>query len=103
MHNTETNGDSIAGIVALYIYVKNYCILIQKINADKINQTVTSEIGKDDLEKIIDSVNHMVNKQQQILLENLPSSDSDRKNLDDYKALAESKKDLGIALALGLI
>jgi hypothetical protein len=64
--------------------------LIQKINADKINQTVTLEIGKGDLEKIIDSVNHMVNKQQQILLENLPSSDSDRKNLDDYKALAEN-------------
>jgi hypothetical protein len=32
----------------------------------------------------------MVNKQQQTLLENLPSSDSDRKNLDDYKALAEN-------------
>jgi hypothetical protein len=64
--------------------------MIQKINADKINQTVTLEIGKGDLEKIIDSVNHMVNKQQQILLENLPSSDSDRKNLDDYKALAEN-------------
>jgi hypothetical protein len=64
--------------------------LIKKVNADKINQTVTLEIGKGDLEKIIDSVNHMVNKQQQILLENLPSSDSDRKNLDDYKALAEN-------------
>jgi hypothetical protein len=86
----QTNGASIAGILALYIYVKNYCILIQKINADKINQTVTLEIGKDDLEKIIGSVNHMVNKQQQILLENLPSNDSDRKNLDDYKALAEN-------------
>ena len=64
--------------------------MIKKVNADKINQTVTLEIGKGDLEKIIDSVNHMVNKQQQILLENLPSSDSDRKNLDDYKALAEN-------------
>jgi hypothetical protein len=64
--------------------------LIKKVNTDKINQTVTLEIGKGDLEKIIDSVNHMVNKQQQILLENLPSSDSDRKNLDDYKALSEN-------------
>jgi Zn-finger nucleic acid-binding protein len=64
--------------------------LIKKVNADNINQTVTLEIDKGDLEKIIDSVKYMVNKQQQTLLENLPSSDSDRKNLDDYKALAEN-------------
>ena len=64
--------------------------MIKKVNADKINQTVTLEIGKGDLEKIIGSVNHMVNKQQQILLENLPSSNSDRKNVEDYKALAEN-------------
>jgi hypothetical protein len=64
--------------------------LIKKVNADNISQTVTLEIDKGDLEKIIDSVKYMVNKQQQTLLENLPSSDSDRKNLDDYKALAEN-------------
>lgn len=64
--------------------------MIKKVNADNISQTVTLEIDKGDLEKIIDSVKYMVNKQQQTLLENLPSSDSDRKNLDDHKALAEN-------------
>jgi len=64
--------------------------LIKKLNTDEVNQTITLEIGKSDLEKIIASVTDMVNKQQRILLENLPSSDSDRKNLDDYKALAEN-------------
>jgi hypothetical protein len=64
--------------------------LIKRVNIDEANQTVTLEISKSDLKKIIDSVTDMVSKQQRMLLENLPSSDSDRKNLDDYKALAEN-------------
>ena len=64
--------------------------MVKKINVDNTYQTITLEIGKGDLEKIIDSVKHMVNKQQRTLLENLPSSDLDRKNLDEYKALAEN-------------
>jgi hypothetical protein len=34
----------------------------------------------------------MVAKLQRKLLENLPSNESDRKNLDDYKALEEDLK-----------
>ena len=64
--------------------------MVKKVNTDNVNQTVTLEISKSDLEKIIDSVNYMVDKQQQTLLENLPPSDSDRKTLDNYKALAEN-------------
>ena len=64
--------------------------LIKKINVDNTNQTITLEIGKGDLEKIVGSVKHMVNKQQRTLLDNLPPSDLDRKNLDEYKALAEN-------------
>jgi hypothetical protein len=46
-------------------------------------------MSKRDLENIVHSVDSMSDKQQRILLENLPSEDQDRQKLDDYKALRE--------------
>jgi Na+/phosphate symporter len=63
--------------------------LIKKLKTDNINNIVTIEISRSDLERIIDSVSNMVAKLQRKLLENIPSNESDRKNLDDYKALEE--------------
>jgi uncharacterized protein Yka (UPF0111/DUF47 family) len=63
--------------------------MINKIRTDKSNQTATLEITKDDLEKIIDSLDNMADKLQRNLLENLPSIESDRVRLDDYKELRE--------------
>jgi len=63
--------------------------LIKKLKTDDINNIVTIEISRSDLERIIDSVSNMVAKLQRKLLENIPSNESDRKNLDDYKALEE--------------
>lgn len=63
--------------------------MIKKLRSDNINNIVALEISRSDLEKIIDSVSNMVAKLQRKLLENLPSNESDRKNLDDYKALEE--------------
>jgi hypothetical protein len=56
------------------------------------------EITKDDLEKIVVSLDSMAEKLQRNLLENLPSVESDRARLDDYKALREN-----IAKILNLI
>ena len=64
--------------------------MINRIKTDKINQTVTLEITKDDLEKIIDSLDNMADKLQRNLIENLPSIESDRVRLDDYKELREN-------------
>jgi uncharacterized protein Yka (UPF0111/DUF47 family) len=64
--------------------------MINKIRTDKSNQTATLEITKDDLEKIIDSLDNMADKLQRNLLENLPSIESDRVRLDDYKELREN-------------
>jgi Na+/phosphate symporter len=72
--------------------------LIKKLKTDDINNIVTIEISRSDLERIIDSVSNMVAKLQRKLLENIPSNESDRKNLDDYKALEE---DLRKIRALG--
>ncbi len=72
--------------------------MINRIKTDKANQTTTLEITKDDLEKIVVSLDSMAEKLQRNLLENLPSVESDRARLDDYKALREN-----IAKILNLI
>jgi hypothetical protein len=72
--------------------------MINRIKTDKTNQTATLEITKDDLEKIIISLDNMADKLQRDLLENLPAMESDRARLDDYKDLREN-----IAKILNLI
>jgi hypothetical protein len=72
--------------------------MINRIKTDKANQTAILEITKDDLEKIIISLDNMAGKLQRNLLENLPSKESDRARLDDYKELREN-----IAKILNLI
>ena len=63
--------------------------MLRIIKADKVNWVVKLEMSKRDLEKIVESVESMSDKQQRTLLENLPSEDQDRQKLDDYKALRE--------------
>jgi hypothetical protein len=64
--------------------------MINRIKTDKTNQTVTLEITKHNLEKIINSLDNMTDKLQRDLLENLPAMESDRVRLDDYKELREN-------------
>ena len=66
--------------------------MIKELKVDKINGIAILEITKNDLGKMVDSVNNMVDKQQKTLLENLPSEESDRRKLDDYNALKEDLK-----------
>ena len=63
--------------------------MLRIIKADKVNWVVKLEMSKSDIENIVDSVDSMSDKQQRILLENLPPEDQDRQKLDDYKALRE--------------
>jgi len=64
--------------------------MINRIKIDKANQIATLEISKGDLKKIVDSLDNMAEKLQKNHLENLPSSESDRTRLDDYKELREN-------------
>jgi hypothetical protein len=41
------------------------------------------------MEAIVDSVDVMIERQQRMLLENIPSTEDDRKKLDKYKQLRE--------------
>jgi hypothetical protein len=64
--------------------------MIRKLKSDKSTGIVTIEINRDELKDIIDSIDNMIDRQQRILLENLPSDEEDRRRLDNYKALKES-------------
>jgi hypothetical protein len=69
--------------------IENY---MKQLKIDKVNGTIVLEVTKNDLGKMVDAVNNMVDKQQKTLLENLPSEESDRRKLDDYNALKEDLK-----------
>lgn len=64
--------------------------MIRKLKSDKSTGMATIEINRDELRDIIDSIDNMIDRQQRILLENLPSDEVDRRRLDNYKALKES-------------
>jgi hypothetical protein len=63
--------------------------MLRIVKADKVYGVVTIEIGQEDVERIMESVDSMVEKQQRTLLENLPSEDQVRQRLDEYNALKE--------------
>jgi len=72
--------------------------MIRKLQAEKSNRTVALEMSENDLSNIIESIDKMVDRQQRILLENLPSEDQLRLKLDSYKALKEDLRKIWEAL-----
>ena len=64
--------------------------MIRNLKSDRSTGIATIEISSDELRDIIDSIDNMIDRQQRILLENLPSNEVDRRRLDNYKALKES-------------
>ena len=63
--------------------------MLRVLNTDKVNRTFTLEVSENDLRNLVESVDHMVNRQRETLLENLPSEDQVRQKLDDFTALKE--------------
>jgi hypothetical protein len=72
--------------------------MIRKLQADKANKTVALEMSENDLNNIIESIDRMVDRQQRILLENIPADDELRLNLDTYKGLKEDLRKIWEAL-----
>jgi len=72
--------------------------MIRKLQADKANKTVALEMSENDLRNIIESIDKMVDREQRILLENLPADDQLRLNLDSYKGLKEDLRKILEAL-----
>jgi len=63
--------------------------MLRVLNTDKVNRTFTLEVSENDLRNLIESVDHMISRQRETLLENLPSEDQVRQKLDDFTALKE--------------
>ena len=63
--------------------------MLRVLNTDKVNRTFTLEVSENDLRNLVESVDHMVNRQRETLLENLPSEDQVRQKLDDFTELKE--------------
>jgi len=63
--------------------------MLRVLNTDKVNRTSTLEVSGNDLRNLIESVDHMISRQRETLLENLPSEDQVRQKLDDFTALKE--------------
>ena len=59
------------------------------IQTDKTKGLLVLEMLKSEIEDITDSLDMMIERQQRLLLENLPSTEDDRKRLDEYKQLRE--------------
>ena len=64
--------------------------MVRILKNDKSVGIATLEIRKEELEIMVDSLNIMADRQQRILLENLPADDIERLKLENYKALKEN-------------
>jgi len=63
--------------------------MVRLLNSDKVIRTSTLKVSENDLRNLVESVDHMVNRQRETLLENLPSEDQVRQKLDDFTELKE--------------
>jgi hypothetical protein len=59
---------------------------------------VALEMSQNDLSNIIESIDNMVDREQRILLENIPADDELRLNLVTYKGLKEDLRKIWEAL-----
>jgi hypothetical protein len=63
--------------------------MIRLIQTNKSKGFLTLEISKSEIEDILESLDTMIERQQRTLLENLPSTEEERRRVDKYKQLRE--------------
>jgi len=63
--------------------------MARTLKIDKLAKLVTIELNNNELKGILDSVDLMIQDQKRKLLENIPSNESDRKQLEVYDSLRE--------------
>ena len=64
--------------------------MARTLKIDKSAEMVTMELDKNELKVILESVDLMIKDKKKKLLETIPSSESDRKQLEVYDALREA-------------
>jgi uncharacterized membrane protein YgaE (UPF0421/DUF939 family) len=63
--------------------------MVRLIQTNKPKGFLTLEISKSEIEDILKSLDTMIERQQRTLLENLPSTEEERRRVDKYKQLRE--------------
>jgi hypothetical protein len=63
--------------------------MVRLIQTNKPKGFLTLEISKSEIEDILESLDTMIERQQRTLLENLPSTEEERRRVDTYKQLRE--------------
>jgi hypothetical protein len=63
--------------------------MVRLIQTNKTKGFLTLEISKSEIEDILESLDTMIERQQRTLLENLPSTEEERRRVDKYKQLRE--------------
>jgi hypothetical protein len=63
--------------------------MVRLIQTNKPKGLLTLEISKSEIEDILESLDTMIERQQRTLLENLPSTEEERRRVDKYKQLRE--------------
>jgi hypothetical protein len=63
--------------------------MVRLIQTNKSKGFLTLEISKSEIEDILESLDTMIERQQRTLLENLPSTEEERRRVDKYKQLRE--------------
>jgi hypothetical protein len=63
--------------------------MVRLIQTNKPKGLLTLEISKSEIEDILGSLDTMIERQQRTLLENLPSTEEERRSVDKYKQLRE--------------
>src|SRR5205807_8198351 len=74
----------------LTIHISIIREMAKTLKIDKSSEMVTIELDKNELKRILDSIDLMIQDQKRKLLETLPSDESDRKQLEVYDALREA-------------
>jgi uncharacterized membrane protein YgaE (UPF0421/DUF939 family) len=63
--------------------------MVKLIQSNRPKGFLTLEISKSEIEDILWSLDTMIERQQRTLLENLPSTEEERRRVDKYKQLRE--------------
>jgi hypothetical protein len=68
--------------------------MVRLVQTDRLKELIVLEIHKSEIEDILSSIDAMTERQQRILLENLPATEEDRRRVDRLKHLREDFRKL---------
>jgi hypothetical protein len=68
--------------------------MVRLVQSDRLKELMLLEMHKSEIEDILSSLDAMTERQQRFLLENLPSTEEERRRVDRFKHLREDFRKL---------